>query len=118
VAKACEDGNLDTRALELYTRLEDIKRMVEKIHLDHSDWLIGFFELKPVGIWFDCLNAIVTENAQSLTVCVRIAVTYHESFPKELLPSLLEHLRKAHNYEVFFWVGCITITIKEFYFYF
>jgi len=60
VAKACEDANLLTRALELYTRFEDIKRMVEKIHVDHSDWLIGFFERIPVGIWFDCLNAIVT----------------------------------------------------------
>ncbi|XP_031624971.1 uncharacterized protein LOC116341784 [Contarinia nasturtii] len=93
IAQLCEKAGLLQRALEHFTDLYDIKRIVIHTHLLNADWLVTFFGTLSVEDALECLEAMLTDDIhQNLQICVQIAKEYHERFTTNALMELLEKI--------------------------
>ncbi|CAF1450799.1 unnamed protein product [Adineta steineri] len=89
IASLCEKAGLLQRALEHYTDLYDIKRVVVHTHLLNPEWLVNYFGRLSVDDSFECLKAMLQANIQQNSqVVVQIATKYHEQLGTQKLSEL------------------------------
>lgn len=73
VAKLCEQAGLFQRALEHYTALADIKRVLGKAPALNPDFLVGFFGKLNKETTVECLNDLLAGNMrQNLQLVVQV----------------------------------------------
>lgn len=87
VGMMCERVGLFQHALENYTDLADIKRVITNSHLLNEEFVVRFFsELSPED-GLEVLEELIKNNPRAnLKLCVRIAATYTtEMTPKKLI---------------------------------
>ncbi|XP_030741318.2 clathrin heavy chain 2 [Echinops telfairi] len=94
VAQLCEKAGLLQRALEHYTDLGDIKRIVVHTPYLNPEWLVDFFGSLSVEDSMECLRAMLSSNiVQNLQLCVQVASKYHEQLGTQSLVELFEAFR-------------------------
>ncbi|CAF2640054.1 unnamed protein product [Rotaria sp. Silwood2] len=81
IAQLCEKAGLLQRALEHYTDLYDIKRIVVHTHLLNPEWLVDYFGRLSVDDCIECLKAMLQANIhQNLQIVIQITTKYHDQF--------------------------------------
>eukprot|EP00735_Rhodelphis_limneticus_P001188 TRINITY_DN1175_c0_g1::TRINITY_DN1175_c0_g1_i1::g.17251::m.17251 TRINITY_DN1175_c0_g1::TRINITY_DN1175_c0_g1_i1::g.17251 ORF type:complete len:1683 (-),score=736.73,sp/P49951/CLH1_BOVIN/59.31/0.0,Clathrin/PF00637.15/1.2e+02,Clathrin/PF00637.15/8.9e-19,Clathrin/PF00637.15/3.4e-18,Clathrin/PF00637.15/2.2e-29,Clathrin/PF00637.15/1.7e-30,Clathrin/PF00637.15/6.4e-29,Clathrin/PF00637.15/3.3e-25,Clathrin/PF00637.15/3.4e-31,Clathrin_propel/PF01394.15/0.011,Clathrin_propel/PF01394.15/2,Clathrin_propel/PF0 len=91
VAQLCERVGLFQRALENYTDLNDVKRVIQNTHAIAPEFLINFFGTLSVDYALDCLKSLLAGNMQlNLRLCAQIATRYSELMTPQALIELFE----------------------------
>lgn len=91
IAKLCEQAQLYQRALELFTDLEHIKRVIVNTHAISGEFLESFFGSMTPENCLACLNELLTNNiGANLGVVVKVATKYTEQLGPEALMKLFE----------------------------
>ncbi|XP_058137793.1 clathrin heavy chain 2 isoform X4 [Dasypus novemcinctus] len=106
IAQLCEKAGLLQRALEHYTDLYDIKRVLVHTHLLSPEWLVNFFGSLSVEDSVECLRAMLSANIrQNLQLCVQVASKYHEQLGTQPLVELFESFKSYEG--LFYFLGSI-----------
>jgi clathrin heavy chain len=112
IAALCERAQLYTRALEHYTDLEDIKRVLTQTHLINPDFLIEFMGRMTPDNCLECMRAILKYNLQqNIRLVVEIAKKWSEYVSPPKLIALFEEF-ESHN-GLFFYVGSFVNTSED-----
>ncbi|KAF0989325.1 hypothetical protein HZS_4443 [Henneguya salminicola] len=91
IASLCEKAGLIQWALQFYSDIYDIKRVIVQTHLINSDWLVSYFGSLSVHDSLSCLKVLMDVNRrQNLQIVVQVAVKYHEQLGAPALIQLFE----------------------------
>ncbi|CAB0015915.1 unnamed protein product, partial [Nesidiocoris tenuis] len=94
IGQICENVGLLHRALEHFSDLYDIKRVIVQTHLLNHDWLVDFMKGLSCQDCYDCLVTLMTSNVkQNLHLCVRIASKYHEQLTVQKMIEMFESFK-------------------------
>ncbi|CAO3613133.1 unnamed protein product [Mucor hiemalis] len=106
VGNLCEKAGLYQRALEHYTDIHDIKRIIPFTHLMNSDWLVNYFGNLSVEQTLECLKEMLSNNLrQNLQIVVQIAIKYSEQLQPHNLIELFESFKS--NEGLYYYLGSI-----------
>lgn len=104
VAQLCEKGGLYARALQHYTDLPDIKRVVVNTHAIEPQAIIEFFGTLSKEWALECLKELLTVNIrQNLQIVVQVAKEYTEQLSAEKIIELLESFKSWEG--LYFYLG-------------
>ncbi|KAG0326315.1 hypothetical protein BGZ99_009753 [Dissophora globulifera] len=91
IATMCEKAGLYQRALEHYTDISDIKRVLVHTHLLTPDWVVAYFGRLSVENSLECLREMLNVNMrQNLQIVVQVATKYSEQLGASHLIELFE----------------------------
>ncbi|KAA8499470.1 Clathrin heavy chain 1 [Porphyridium purpureum] len=95
VAILCERVGFFQHALELFTDLADIKRVMMNTHVLSQDALLNFFGQLDPDDALDVLDALVKSNTRAnLALCVRIAAKYSDHLGALRIIGIFEALKQ------------------------
>jgi len=112
IAGLCERAGLAQRALEHYSELDDIKRVIINTQAMNPEFLVNFFGTLSVEWAVECLKTLLDHNIRgNLQICVQIATKYNE----QLTPaSLIELFENAKSFEgLYYYLGAIVNFSQE-----
>ncbi|KAF9986069.1 hypothetical protein BGZ65_008891 [Modicella reniformis] len=91
IGTMCEKAGLYQRALEHYTDLSDIKRVLVHTHLLTPDWAVTYFGRLSVENSLECLREMLNVNMrQNLQIVVQVATKYSEQLGASKLIDMFE----------------------------
>ncbi|KAF9164736.1 hypothetical protein DFQ27_007414 [Actinomortierella ambigua] len=94
IATMCEKAGLYQRALEHYTEIGDIKRVLVHTHLLNTDWVVTYFGRLSVEQSLECLREMLNINIrQNLQVVVQVATKYSDQLGASKLIELFESFK-------------------------
>ena len=94
IAQLCERAGLYMRALQHYTELPDIKRVIVNTHSIEPQALVEFFGTLSREWALDCLKELLQTNIkQNLQIIVQICKEYTEQLGAESIIELLEEYK-------------------------
>lgn len=106
IGNLCEKAGLYQRALEHYTDIHDIKRIIPFTHLMAADYLVNYFGNLSVEQTLECLKEMLTNNLrQNLQIVVQIAIKYSEQLQPHNLIELFESFKS--NEGLYYYLGSI-----------
>ncbi|KAI9318659.1 hypothetical protein BX666DRAFT_1930315 [Dichotomocladium elegans] len=106
IGNLCEKAGLYQRALEHYTDIHDIKRVIPYTHMMNPEWLVSYFGHLSVDQTLDCLNEMLSNNLrQNLQVVVQVAIKYSEQLQPSNLIELFEQFKS--NEGLYYYLGSI-----------
>ncbi|KAI8149640.1 hypothetical protein BJV82DRAFT_662929 [Fennellomyces sp. T-0311] len=106
VGNLCEKAGLHQRALEHFTDIHDIKRVIPYTHTMNPEWLVNYFGTLSVEQTLECLKEMLTNNLrQNLQVVVQIAIKYSEQLQPHNLVDLFENFKS--NEGLYYYLGSI-----------
>lgn len=104
VAQLCEKAGLYMRALQHYTDLSDIKRVVVNTHAIEPQALIEYFGTLSAEWAVECLKVLLETNMQqNLQIVVSVAKEYTEQLTADKIIELLESHKSYHG--LYFYLG-------------
>lgn len=104
VAQLCEKGGLYMRALQHYTDLPDIKRVIINTHAMDPQQLVEYFGTLSANWALECLRELLTTNMQqNLQIVVQVAKEYTDQLTAEKIIELFESLKSFHG--LYFYLG-------------
>ncbi|KAG0165695.1 hypothetical protein DFQ28_008457 [Apophysomyces sp. BC1034] len=111
VGSLCEKAGLYQRALEHFTDIHDIKRIIPHTHLMNAEWLVNYFGTLSVDQTLECLKEMLTNNLrQNLQVVVQIAIKYSEQLQPHNLIDMFETFKS--NEGLYYYLGSI-VNVSE-----
>lgn len=112
VAKLCEQAGLYQRALEHYTALHDIKRLMAKAPALNPEFLLSFFGKLNKDTTIECLNDLLAGNMrQNLQLVVQVATKYSDQLGSEALIKLFEKFKSFEG--LYYYLSAIVNTSQE-----
>ncbi|XP_022191703.2 clathrin heavy chain [Nilaparvata lugens] len=94
IAQLCEKFGLFERALDHYTELNDIKRILVNSQLLNPVWLVNFFSKLSIEDTLTCLDTMLLANMRHNTqACVQIAVRYYEQLTIKVIIDIFERYK-------------------------
>jgi clathrin heavy chain len=91
IAQLCEKAGLYQRALEHYTNIADIKRVMLNTHAINPEFLVNYFGQLSVEDSLDCLKELMKVNPrQNAQTVVAVATKYSEQLTPAALIDLFE----------------------------
>ena len=112
VAQLCEKAGLYARALQHYTDLPDIKRVLVNTHAIDPVALVEFFGTLSREWALECLRELMAVNArQNLQLVVQVAKEYTEQLSAEKIVELLESFKSWEG--LFFYLGAYVARSEE-----
>jgi clathrin heavy chain len=91
VAILCENAGLYQRALEHYTDLNDIKRIIVHTNLIPPEFLVNYFGNLDPSFGLECLKTLLSHNpGGNVQVSVQIATKYSEALGADNIIPLFE----------------------------
>ena len=106
IAQLCEKAGLFQRALEHYTDIEDIKRVIVQTHAISADFLAEFFGRLTGEHCIECLNVLLQYNLKTnLQIVVQVASKYSEQLTPEELIRLFESYKSYEG--LYYYCGSI-----------
>ncbi|KAI9012382.1 hypothetical protein DFJ74DRAFT_710372 [Hyaloraphidium curvatum] len=106
IAQLCEKAGLYQRALEHYTDIADIKRVIVQTQLLNPDWIVSYFGHLSVDQSLDCLRELLNSNLrQNLQIVVQIATKYSEQLGPGTLIQLFESFKTFEG--LYYYLGSI-----------
>lgn len=104
IAQLCERAQLYQRALEHYTDLVDVKRVLTNAPMINPDFLLEYFGRMTPENCLDCLRDLLKYNmVQNIRLVVEVAKKWNDYLTPEKLISLFEDF-KAFN-GIFYYLG-------------
>lgn len=104
VAQLCEKAGLYMRALQHYTDLLDLKRVVVNTHAIEPAALVEFFGTLSAEWALECLKVLLDSNMQqNLQIVVNVAKEYTEQLTAVRIIELLESHGSYHG--LYFYLG-------------
>ena len=104
VAQLCEKAGLYMRALQLYTDLSDIKRVIVNTHAIDPSALVEFFGTLSAEWALECLRVLLESNPQqNLQAVVNVAKEYTEQLTAPRIIELFESHDSYHG--LYFYLG-------------
>jgi clathrin heavy chain len=102
VAQLCEQAGLYQRALEHYTEIEDIKRVMVNTHAIQPTWLVDYFSRLAVDDSLTCLRALLSANLrQNAALVAEIATRYAEHLDSSKIIEMFEEFESFEGLFVF-----------------
>jgi len=110
VAKLCEGAGLFQRALEHYTDLADLKRVLQHTHALNPEFLLTYFGTLSREASLEILRDLLARNMrQNLNIVVQIAAKYVDQIGADLLIQMFEQFKSAEG--LFFFLGqCVNFS--------
>ena len=106
IAQLCEKAGLYQRALEHYTNIEDIKRIMAFAQAINPEFLVNFFGTMTADNCLECLNVLMTQNVKmNLQIVVQVATKYSEQLTPEELIALFEKYRSYDG--LYYYLGAV-----------
>ncbi|RZF40357.1 hypothetical protein LSTR_LSTR008787 [Laodelphax striatellus] len=91
IAQLCEKVGLFARALDHYTEMNDIKRILVNSQMFNPVWLVNFFSKLSTEDTITCLDSMLYANMRhNIQACVQIAVRYYEQLTISAIIELFE----------------------------
>ena len=104
IAQLCERAQLYQRALEHYTDLVDIKRVLTNTQMINPDFLLEYFGRMTPENCLDCMRDLLKYNmVQNIRLVVEVAKKWNDYLTPEKLIALFEDF-KAYN-GIFYYLG-------------
>lgn len=106
IAALCEKAGLYQRALELYTDVQDIKRvMLQGGGKLNQEWTQQFFGSMAPDTCLEILTDMLRSSSQNLQAVVAVAIKFHTQIGTS---RLIEMFEKFSSYEgIFYFLGSI-----------
>eukprot|EP00512_Aurantiochytrium_limacinum_P004077 CAMPEP_0171496660 /NCGR_PEP_ID=MMETSP0958-20121227/6831_1 /TAXON_ID=87120 /ORGANISM="Aurantiochytrium limacinum, Strain ATCCMYA-1381" /LENGTH=1691 /DNA_ID=CAMNT_0012030799 /DNA_START=355 /DNA_END=5430 /DNA_ORIENTATION=+ len=106
IARLCEKSGLYQRALELYTDIEDIKRVIVNTQAISAGFLVDFFGTLTGENCIECLNVLMMHNIKAnLQLVVQAATKYAEQLGASELIKLFESYKSYEG--LYYFCGSI-----------
>jgi len=106
IAGLCERAGLFQRALEHYTELDDIKRVMLNTQAINPEFLINYFGTLSVEWALDCLKQLLTNNPRgNLQIVVQAATKFSEQLTPVALIDLFESTKNVEG--LYYYLGAI-----------
>ncbi|KAL1921362.1 uncharacterized protein VTP21DRAFT_11078 [Calcarisporiella thermophila] len=107
IAPLCERAGLYQRALEHYTDIKDIKRVLVTFgHTITPEWFVNYFGQLSVEQTLECLKEMLSNNLrQNLQICVQVAIKYSEQLGPQNLIELFESFKSFEG--LYYYLGSI-----------
>eukprot|EP00761_Pharyngomonas_kirbyi_P011776 gb/GECH01011802.1/.p1 GENE.gb/GECH01011802.1/~~gb/GECH01011802.1/.p1 ORF type:complete len:1690 (+),score=396.56 gb/GECH01011802.1/:1-5070(+) len=104
VAQLCEEKQLFQRALQNYSKVEDIIRVLLRAPNLPQDWLVDFFADLSEEDVMTCLKRLMSHNPrQNMQLCVRVATSYSDYLGPHNLIELFESFKSFEA--LFYYLG-------------
>eukprot|EP01118_Nematostelium_gracile_P004199 TRINITY_DN1492_c0_g1_i3.p1 TRINITY_DN1492_c0_g1~~TRINITY_DN1492_c0_g1_i3.p1 ORF type:complete len:1689 (-),score=583.76 TRINITY_DN1492_c0_g1_i3:132-5015(-) len=112
IAALCEKAGLYQRALEHYTDLNDIKRVMTNSSAINPEFLVGYFARLSVEDSLDTLKNLLRLNIRgNLQTVVQVCTKYSEQLTAEKIVELFETFKSAEG--LFYYLGSIINTSED-----
>lgn len=106
IATLCEKAGLFQRALEHYTELADLKRVVVNTHAINHEFIVTFFGTLTSEISMELLNSLMAHNMrQNLQIVVQVATKYAEQLGGKELIDVFEKYKSFDG--LYYFLGSI-----------
>ncbi|RUS26008.1 clathrin, heavy polypeptide, isoform CRA_b, partial [Jimgerdemannia flammicorona] len=106
IGSLCEKAGLYQRALEHYTDIHDIKRILPHIGVLNPEWAVNYFGRLSVDQTLDCLKEMLATNIrQNLQIVVQVATKFSEQLQPHNLIDLFEAYKS--NEGLYYYLGSI-----------
>jgi clathrin heavy chain len=106
VGKLCEMAGLFQRALEHYTELNDLKRVIVHASQIQPDFILEWFGNLETSWGLELLREMLAKDLrQNLQICVQIATKYSEVMTPQALMALFEEYKSMEG--LFYYLGSI-----------
>ncbi|KAH3675861.1 hypothetical protein WICMUC_002431 [Wickerhamomyces mucosus] len=94
IAQLSEKAGLFQRALENYSDIKDIKRVIVNTNSIPADWLVSYFGKLNVEQTVGCLRELLERNvAQNLQIVIQVATKYSDLIGSQVLIKLFEEYK-------------------------
>jgi len=104
IARLCENAMLLQRALEFYTDIVDIKRVLGNTHALDPAFLLEFFGRMEPAVALDCLNDMLKFNMQqNIRLVVEVAKKWNDYLGADNLVKMFESFQSYNG--LFFYLG-------------
>lgn len=105
IAPLCEAKGLLSRALECYTEVKDIKRIILNTQMFQFDFLVAYLSKLPAEDGVICLTELLRHNRQNLQLVVKVAQMNFEKLGVAPIVKLLESVSAFDG--IYFFLGTI-----------
>ncbi|KAI9031707.1 hypothetical protein CLU79DRAFT_729726 [Phycomyces nitens] len=106
VGNLCEKAGLYQKALEHFTDIHDIKRVIPYTHLINAEWLVSYFGTLSVENTLECLREMLSNNLrQNLQIAVQVAIKYSDQLEPHNIIDLFESFKS--NEGLYYYLGSI-----------
>ncbi|RHY33819.1 hypothetical protein DYB32_001385, partial [Aphanomyces invadans] len=112
VAQLCEKAGLFQRALEHYTDLADLKRVVVNTHAINHEFIVTFFGTLTGEVSVELMNALLGQNMrQNLQIVVQVATKYVEQLGAKQIIDLFEKYKSFDG--LYYFLGSVVNFSQE-----
>lgn len=105
VGTLCEKAGLMQYALEHYSDMNDIKKVLLSAHMMSPEFLVGYFGRLPPEVALECLHDLLRHNRQNVQLVTQVAIKYHEAMGAVKLVEMFESF--GSNDGTFWFLGAI-----------
>jgi clathrin heavy chain len=105
IAPLCEQKGLLPRALENYTDIKDIKRVILNTQMFQFDFLVAYLSNLPAEDCLVCLADLLRHNRQNLQLVVKVASGIYEKLGVAPVVKILEQAGAFDG--IYFFLGAI-----------
>ncbi|CCJ29399.1 unnamed protein product [Pneumocystis jirovecii] len=107
IASLCEKSGLYQRALEHYSQIDDIKRVIVHVQAMNPEWFMNYFKNLDSEISFECFKELFKVK-QNFQIVLQIAIKYSEKLGESRIIDLFEQF----NFEegLYYYLGSIINT--------
>lgn len=111
IAQFCEKAGLFLRALENYTDIQDIRRVLLNTHAIDKSHLINFLARLTPENALVCLNDMIKHNRQNVSIAAEAAVKYNGKIPTADLIKLFDTYGSFDG--IYYFLGSILSTTED-----
>lgn len=112
IAQLCEKAGLFQRALEHYTDLNDIKRVMSNTSVISPEFLVDFFSRLSVEESLECLKHLLRVNIrQNLQIVVQICSKYSDQLGAKNVIELFETFKSSEG--LYYYLGAAVNTSED-----
>jgi clathrin heavy chain len=109
IGRLCEQAGLFQRALEHYTEVADVKRVMNNVQMINPEFLVNFFGNLSQEATLEILKDMLGRNMrQNLQLVVQVATRYSDPLGPQNLIKLLEDFKSYEG--LFYYLGAIVNT--------
>lgn len=95
IAMLCERAGLFQHALENYTDLADVKRVMQNTHVINPEFLANYFSNLSVDDRLDCIKELIHSNPRAnLELCVQVAAKHTDEIGAERLMEVFSAVKQ------------------------
>lgn len=108
IAMQCERAGLFQHALEHYSDISDVKRVITNTHVINPEFILNYFGTIHPDSQLEVLKELITSNPRAnIRLCVNVAAKYTDSMggPKKVIP-VFESVPKVPD-ALFYYLGSI-----------